>query len=57
MKDKSEVNYRRSDSLQFCGNCTMYRLGGRCTLVKGKIKFLDVCNEWVSALWPTRKRS
>lgn len=45
---KEQVNYRkaRALSLKCCGTCAMYRLGGSCTLVEGKIRQGDICDEW-----------
>lgn len=53
-KTKAEVNYRRAEGKQRCGNCVMYRPSstddelGHCTLVKGLIISSDTCDEWYS---------
>ena len=43
---KTEVKYRRADGYERCGNCTMFRKGGYCTLVAGDIRKGDVCDRW-----------
>lgn len=46
---KRQVNYRPASPLDLhtrCGTCAMYRAGGSCTLVKGSITPLAVCNRY-----------
>lgn len=46
---KESVNYRSADPEHFkrrCGTCVMYRSGGSCTLVEGKIVPTAVCDRW-----------
>ncbi len=44
---KASVNYRLATSSERCDNCSMYRTDPkRCTLVAGKIRPQDTCDEW-----------
>jgi hypothetical protein len=46
---KASVGYRRAPLFGLfrrCGNCSMFRDPGRCTLVAGHIDPGDVCDEW-----------
>lgn len=48
MITKEVANYRKGKALSLvnCGTCAMYRLGGKCTLVAGKIRQGYVCDYW-----------
>lgn len=52
--DKASVNYRHSRfGKKRCGNCIMYRHtdipgNGTCTLVRGSISPVAVCDRWES---------
>jgi len=44
---KIDFAYSEHDRNRRCGNCNMYIMGGKCTLVKGDIDSKDgVCNFW-----------
>ena len=43
---KTEVRYRKADGEKRCGNCSMFRKGGYCTLVAGDIRKNDVCDRY-----------
>ena len=46
---KRQVAYRPASPLRLrerCGTCVMYRAGGSCTLVKGLIQPMAVCDRW-----------
>lgn len=46
MISKQSADYRAATGQKRCGNCSMYRTGGKCTLVRGLIKPSDTCKYW-----------
>ncbi len=44
---KQSVSYRLAERWRRrCGSCSMYRPGGSCTLVRGWIWAVMVCDRW-----------
>ena len=51
---KRDVDYRKGEEPEICGNCVHYIKpqgftlfnGGACEVVQGRIKEKDVCNLW-----------
>jgi len=51
---KRDVDYRKGEAPEICGNCVNYIKSegfnlfsaGSCEVVKGRIKERDVCNLW-----------
>lgn len=53
---KPSVHYRPAeDKARSCGTCSMFTAGGSCTLVRGKIRPQDTCDEWESKSAPVLK--
>lgn len=56
MLSQEQVNYGPGQGLKRCVTCVMFRPGllypGRCTLVQGDIRRLDVCDRWAGVRLP-----